>query len=252
MNVILIDPSEINGDGRVVLSGRRSEHILKVLRLGCGEKFRIGIINGLIGEGVIETIFSKRGEQGRVVVKISANNPPPPRADIDLILALPRPIMLKRVLAQIASLGVTRVFFINANRVEKSFFASSLLQHENYRKYLLSGLEQAVDTVIPDVSIQRRFRPFVEDFLPRILMEYSSLLLAHPDVPQALGDVLVNPAEGRLLLAIGPEGGWVDFEVDKFKKLGLLPFSLGPRILRVDTAVPALITQINLLRTLRG
>lgn len=249
MNLILISAAELQNADTVVLQDRRSEHIVNVLRCRLGDEVRVGQIDGPLGTGrIVEIAAGKAARPARIVLQVTIKEPPPPAPGIDLILALPRPIMLKRVLSQAATLGVERIFLIKANRVEKSFFDTSLLQEENYRTYLLQGLEQAVATLVPAVQVYKRFRPFMEDVLPTILPDGGLGLLAHPIADPLFQVVRAAPAAGRLLLAVGPEGGWVDFEIDKFKELGFKLFSLGPRILRVDTAVTALISQLWLLR----
>ncbi|MDF1577440.1 MAG: 16S rRNA (uracil(1498)-N(3))-methyltransferase [Desulfobulbales bacterium] len=246
MNLILIDPREIK-DGSASLTGRRAKHIRKTLRGKEGGTIRVGIVNGLIGSGLIRRI-----EPGMVNLDIKTAKPPPAKTPTGLILALPRPIMLKRVLAQTASLGIERIFLINAGRVEKSFFKASLLSEEKLREYLLLGLEQAVDTVLPKISIHRRFRPFIEDNLAEISRDYPVRLAAHPGGAIKLSPALLPEPASPTLVAIGPEGGWLDFEIDRFTERGFGCFSLGPRILRVDTAVPAILAQLQLLRTLAG
>jgi RsmE family RNA methyltransferase len=244
MNLILIEPRELR-EGTVTLTDRRAAHIRKTLRGKEGDTIRVGIINGLTGSGLITGIAP-----GLVTLAIATATPPPPKTPTSLIMALPRPIMLKRVLAQAASLGVDRIFLINANRVEKSFFKASLLADDNLREYLRLGLEQAVDTVLPTISIHPRFRPFVEDQLPELSRNRPVRLVAHPGGNDALAPALFPASNSPALLAIGPEGGWGDFEIDLFRRQGFRCFSLGPRILRVDTAVPAILAQLQLLRTL--
>lgn len=241
MNLILIEPHELNGN-LVSLADRRGQHIKKTLKSEIGDTLRVGIVNGRIGTGTVENISKKA-----VTLLIDLQGPQTARPTIDLILALPRPIMLKRVLAQASSLGVNQIFLTNANRVEKSFFAASILQEDNYREFLLQGLEQAMDTIVPKVHICKRFKPFIEDYLPG-QTDCQVKLLAHPTTKCSLWEQTSPPITEKILLAIGPEGGWVDFEVDKFKECGFSTFSMGPRILRVDTVVPALLAQINLLR----
>ncbi len=245
MNIILFEPHEA-ATNQITIHDRRSEHILKVLKSAPGDTVRVGIINGGSGSGIITETSDKS-----VTIKLQINNPePPPRPLTDLILALPRPIMLKRVLAQATALGVGRIFLVNAKRVEKSFFHASLLEDESYRDYLIQGLEQSVDTLLPKVSIHQRFKPFIEDDLPE-LTDYPCRLLAHPNTKHGLWEQVKPPISGKkTVLAIGPEGGWIDYEIGKFKDQGFSAFSLGPRILRVDTAVPAILAQINLLRSI--
>ena len=246
MNVILIDVKEIGENDQVVLQDRRSDHIIKVLHGKCGDRVRIGIINGPLGSGRIIEITPGE-KKGRVVLTISAAGSVPEQLKQDLILALPRPIMLKKILAQSSSMGVARIFLINANRVEKSFFNASLLTETNYRPYLLQGLEQAVATRVPEVSIHKRFRPFVEDVLPGIIDDYSQCIVAHPGTP-SLHRIDLTAVSGRVLLAICPEGGWLEFEIDKFREQGFSAIGLGERILRVDTAVVSLLAQLSLLQ----
>ncbi|MFA7383013.1 MAG: 16S rRNA (uracil(1498)-N(3))-methyltransferase [Desulfurivibrionaceae bacterium] len=244
MNLILLHPHELS-DHHVTLTGRRAEHIRKVLRSAIGDSVRVGMLGGLLGTGCIREMTGER-----IVLQVQLTSEPPPLPPTDLILAVPRPIMLKRVLAQAASLGVNRIFLINANRVEKSFFSSTLIQNNAFTEPLLIGLEQAIDTRLPEISVHPRFRPFVEDFLPELLPHCPIRLLAHPEGDRTMAQAAAGISGQRAVLAIGPEGGWVDFEVQRFKEQGFAPFSLGPRILRVDTAVPALLAQLSLLRQL--
>jgi RsmE family RNA methyltransferase len=247
MNLILLHPRELTGQ-HVTLTGRRAEHIRKILRAAVGANLRVGMLGGLLGTGCIREMAGNS-----VVLEVQLTSEPPPFPPTDLILAVPRPIMLKRVLAQAVSMGVSRIFLINANRVEKSFFSSTLIQSNDFTEPLCLGLEQAMDTRLPEISVHPRFRPFVEDLLPQLLSDCPIRLLAHPEGNQTIaqaGEGLSGQPGQRAILAIGPEGGWVDFEVQRFKEQGFMPFSLGARILRVDTAVPALLGQLNLLRQL--
>lgn len=242
MNLILIEPEEFSGND-VVLHDRRADHIRKVLRSKVGDTVRIGLIDGPLGKGRIVEI-TKRS----VCLTANFDEDVPNRSPLDIVLALPRPIMLKRVLAQAASLGAGRISIINANRVEKSYFHSSVVQEEMFREFLLLGLEQAIDTRVPEIKIYPRFRPFIEDILPAIAADTPVRLVAHPEAEKNLPEAISHPLKDRAILAIGPEGGWTDFEIDKFLEQGFTPFSLGPRILRVDTAVPALMSQLAILR----
>ncbi len=245
MNIILASPEEITA-GRIRLSDHRAEHIVKVLRSGPGDIVRFGIING--GRGKAKILDLKRKFPFSVELQVEISEDMDRASPIDLVLALPRPIMLKRVLSQVSAMGVGTIHLIQANRVEKSFWKSSIVSGEEFLPYLLHGLEQAVATRVPKVIVHRHFRPFIEDFFPNIREQYGSLLLAHPDGGSSLQEEFsekITPE--RVLLAIGPEGGWVDFEVEKFLEQGFAPCSIGKRILKVDTAVIALHSRISLL-----
>ncbi|RKH05218.1 16S rRNA (uracil(1498)-N(3))-methyltransferase, partial [Corallococcus sp. CA053C] len=169
------------------------------------------------------------------------------RAGVDLLLAIPRPKALKKVLPAVASLGVDRVVLVNAARVEKSYFDSKVLDGAFVRELLIQGLEQARDTRPPEVLVRERFRPFVEDELDAIFGTDALRLLPHPPARQPLQAAGVAEAR-RVVLAIGPDGGWVPFEAELLEAHGFQPFSLGPRILRVETAVPVLLGQVTLLK----
>ena len=247
MNLILFTPDEIKNDGTVSFKDRRFEHIIRVLGCIPGDTVRTGMINGPAGTGEILSIRRGR-ENAEVVLQFTADGGYPEQPAVDLILGLVRPIMLKKILSQAASLGVGRIFLINGNRVEKSFFDASLLKDEKYRSYLIEGLEQAKDTYLPQVSIHERFRPFVEDFIPTISKSYRRMLVAHPEACETLEQGIGTGISGRSLLAVGPEGGWVDFEIEKFVEQSFMPISLGRRVLRTDTAVVALLAQLMVLR----
>ena len=247
MNLILFTPDEIKNDGTVSFKDRRLEHIIRVLGCIPGDTVRTGMINGPAGTGEILSIRRGR-ENAEVVLQFTADGGYPEQPAVDLILGLVRPIMLKKILAQAASLGVGRIYLINGNRVEKSFFDASLLKDEKYRSYLIEGLEQAKDTYLPQVSIHERFRPFVEDFIPTISKSYRRMLVAHPEAGETLEQGIGTGINGRSLLAVGPEGGWVDFEIEKFVEQSFMPISLGRRVLRTDTAVVALLAQLMVLR----
>lgn len=236
MNIILIENQELNGD-EIVLDDHRASHIVKILRSEEGDVLKVGVVNGMRGEGTIMSI--KKKFPHRVVLTVCLVDQPQPKPAIDLILALPRPIMLKRILSQVTALGIGHLYLINANRVEKSFWESNLLTEEEYRKHLITGLEQCVDTRLPSISLHERFKPFVEDVLPEKLQHYSHCLVADPSGENVLKKS-IDASVGRLVLAVGPEGGWVDYELEKFRGCGFSICTIGDRILKVDTAVVAL------------
>jgi RsmE family RNA methyltransferase len=244
MNIILAEAGEVD-NRRLTLGDHRAKHIVKVLRAEVGDRVRVGLVNGDMGSGIVTEMRKKYPFS--VVLDLELDDPMRPQPSIDLILALPRPIMLRRILSQVTALGVGTIHLINANRVEKSFWEAGILTPEEYNIHLLHGLEQAVDTRLPTVTLHHQFRPFIEDFLPSLINDYHSLILAHPKGNRTLGGV-IDSRNGRIALAVGPEGGWVDFEVEKFLGLGFACCTFGERILKVDTAVIALHAAISALR----
>lgn len=248
MNLLLFEANEIRSDGTVCLQDRRSEHIIKILGCRPGDILRVGVINGPIGSGEILSIRGK-GRTAAVLLRFLPHlDDVPDQPAVDLIMGLVRPIMLKRILTQVASLGVGRIFLVNGNRVEKSFFNASILKDAGYHSYLVQGLEQAKSTILPQLTIHKRFKPFIEDFIPSVAGDYDRMLVAHPEGYGDLRQTVGINIKGRTLLAVGPEGGWVDFEVKKFLDCSFVAISLGRRILRTDTAAVALLAQLMLLQ----
>jgi 16S rRNA (uracil1498-N3)-methyltransferase len=238
VNMVLIQQDELCDDDRVVLSDRRAQHVLNVLKGRKGQKIRIGLLNGRRGTGVIENINS-----AEITLKCNFNEKPLAAPRLDLLLAVPRPKALKRLLAPLASLGVRRVFFTNAAKVERVYFDTHWLQPANYEPLLIEGLEQAGDTRMPEVTVIRRLKPFVEDKLDAVFTK-SRRLIAHPGAGTRISSLRRKRGE-NVLLAIGPEGGWTDFELELFERHGFTQVTLGDRKLRTDTACVALISVLN-------
>ena len=244
MNIILFHANESDGE-TLVVEGDRAKHIAKILRLSVGDTVRVGMVNGAIGRGKIQTINKKQPYQAKI--RFLLEQQPAEPAAIDLILALPRPIMFKRILSQGTSLGIKNFHIINAARVEKSFWDSQVLNPDSYNYHLLKGLEQAVDTIMPQVYFHRSFKAFLDNMLGKLKPKYNTLVIADPSYDHISGK-LIDTGRDKTLLAIGPEGGWIDFELKRMQEEGFKGMSLGPRILRVDTAVIALHALLTGLR----
>ncbi|MDX5374124.1 MAG: 16S rRNA (uracil(1498)-N(3))-methyltransferase [Pseudomonadaceae bacterium] len=234
MNLLLLEDADFVAADRAVLSGRRLRHLQEVHGAESGDCLRVGRLGGLMGRGTLLALDERHAE-----LRVELDQAPPAKLPLTLLLALPRPKMLKRVLQTVAAMGVPRLVLLNSYRVEKSFWQTPFLTPEAIREQLILGLEQARDTLLPEVSIEKRFKPFVEDHLPAIAAG-SLGLVGHP------GDYPACPraVQQAVTLAIGPEGGWIAYEVDKLREAGLAPVQLGERILRVETAVPALLARL--------
>jgi len=242
MNIILAEAEEIVGD-LLEVEGDRANHIVKVLRAGQGDRLRCGVIGGNMGYGEIIALNQKHPR--RAWLRLTLDMPPKAPPPIDLVVALARPIMMRRLCGQLTSLGIGELHVIDTARVEKSFWESSFIKEEQYREHLRRGLEQAVDTRLPEARFHRSFAHFVSDILPQLACRYQAMILAHPgaNVPLA---TLVEPG-GRYLLFVGPEGGWLEAEIAALTAQGCCLVSLGDRILRVDTAAIALHARVSQL-----
>lgn len=239
MNVILIEPAEIDRD-RVTFEDVRARHAIDVLGVAIGDRVRVGVVDGALGTGEVIAI-----EAARVSLRLALEPAPPPRPRVDLVLALPRPKVLGRLYAVLAQLGVGRVMLTNAERVERYYFDAHQLDPSYQRAHLLEGLAQARDTRLPEVTVHKSLRALVEDELDVTRPERARMLAdpgAHPRIAEACAGV----SEGdRVLLAIGPEGGWNDFERALFVSRGFTAVSMGPRTLRTDVAITAAIALVH-------
>lgn len=241
MNLLIFQPTDaqfhspdhLSGD--LLVTGRQRQHLDEVHRATPGDSVRVGVLGGWMGNAIILEI-----DQHTAKLEFNLHTPPPTPLPTTLLLGLPRPKMLKRTLQTIATMGVKTLYLVNSFRVEKSYWQTPFLAPEAIQHELLLGLEQGVDTLLPTVHVRTRFKPFVEDELPS-LMAGKLALLAHPGESAAPCPTQIA---NETLLAIGPEGGFIPYEVDKLKAAGFNQISLGQRILRVETAVPVLLAKL--------
>ncbi|MEJ1353448.1 MAG: 16S rRNA (uracil(1498)-N(3))-methyltransferase [Candidatus Sedimenticola sp. (ex Thyasira tokunagai)] len=234
MNIVLFDQQDYLNAETIRLIDRRFVHLKKVLRVEEGDQLRVGLINGDMGSARVSQI-----DHESVELKPILDTPRPPPTPITLVLALSRPKMMRRIYRMVAELGIKELIVVNTQKTEKSFWQSPVVEQQHIYSYLLEGLEQAVDTKVPRVTFKRRFKPFVEDELAEIIGDQPALL-AHP------GDYPACPVAFKepMVLAIGPEGGFIPYEVEKLVEAGMQPVTLGPRILRVENAVVTLISRL--------
>ena len=237
MNIVLFDPSEVGADGRVEVSGVRASHLLQVLNVAPGQDVRVGVIDGPMGVGTVAGVTG-----GTVTLACAFETTAPERPRVDLLLALPRPKVLRRLWAHLAALGVGRVMLTNAGKVERDYFDSHIVRDEGFRPLLLEGLQQARDTRMPVVSVHKRLTVLVEDELDG-LCPAGRRLVAHPGAGTSIASALGNAgARDRVLLAVGPEGGWNEFELALLDRHRFERVGMGPRTLATTTACIALLT----------
>ncbi len=243
MNRILFENYEIK-DGVAELTDARATHIVEILHAEPGQSLKTGELDGPVGSGTVLSIENGRvGAESAYRVRIALEHDSPSLEPwVDLILAPPRPRVMKRLLPQLAAMGVGRIFLAGAQKVEKAFWGATLLKEDVYRPLLVDGLMQAGASIVPKIELRRNFKKFIDDELDA-LFPSKNRVVAHPYAErQSKPD---SSVEGRLLLAIGPEGGWTDNEVSLLETKGFIRYSLGARILRTDTATIALLAKLN-------
>jgi len=234
MNLLLLLPDNMLTETSAEISGRQLKHLHTTLTTKVGDHLCVGMLNGNIGTALVTQLTPESA-----MFEIDWHSASPPALPLTLIIGLPRPKMLKRIIQTATTMGVKKLYFIHSWKVEKSFWQSPWLTEEKIRENCILGLEQAKDTQMPEIHLKKRFKPFVEDELPDI-SQNTRKLLAHPGEP--------NPCpidiQGETTLVIGPEGGFTPYEVEKLKECGFQGVHLGQRILRVETAVPALVARL--------
>lgn len=235
MNIILLNDSDLTSPTHATITDeRRFSHICSVHGAKSGDTFKVGLLGGHIGSGFVAVMSDTHLE-----LELDLRQPPPKPLPIKLILALPRPKMLRRIMQTIATLGVKELHLINSYCVEKSYWQTPFLEPMAIHEQLILGLEQGCDTELPQVYLHKRFKPFVEDELPQIIAD-THALVAHPYTEQECPRNIDYP----LSLAVGPEGGFITYEIDMLKKAGFNPVHLGERIMRVETAIPYLLGRL--------
>ena len=234
MNLILLNNSDFISKNTVKIYDRRAKHIFTVHKASKGKKLNIGLINGNLGTGTVIELTSNE-----VKLLVELKSPPPPPLPLTLIFALPRPKTLKKAIHAAITIGVKKIFVIESWKVDKSYWQSPVLAPEHLNEQILLALEQSKDTIIPEINFKRRFKPFIEDELPKIT-EKTYPILAHPGSAKQCPYNCIKP----ITLAIGPEGGFTDYEVQSFEKQGFTSVSIGPRIIRIEYAIPAIINRL--------
>jgi 16S rRNA (uracil1498-N3)-methyltransferase len=241
VNLIVLEPEDFVSDALVRIVDRRLQHARSHLRAQVGDRLRVGLLDEHAGPPAPNLGHGEvlRCDADALELRVELGQLPPPPSSITLALALARPPTIEKVLQQGTALGIKRFLFFHSRRVEKSYWDASALEPAALRRQLLLGLEQCVDTVLPRIEMHRHFRPFVEDRLA-VIRATQPVLVADPEAAQACPRAQAGP----LCLVLGPEGGFVPFERERFIALGDQLVHLGPRILRVETAAVALLARL--------
>jgi 16S rRNA (uracil1498-N3)-methyltransferase len=264
MNLILLNKNELDSHGVAILVGRRAKHICEVIKPTVGDKLNAGIIDGDIGKVEVIAIAAsdEADKEASVTLKLDSStllNSSPAAVDISLVIALPRPKVTRRIIGLCTECGVKDIHFINSYRVEKSFWQSPLLSDDKVHKQIILSLEQSKDTQLPRIHFHKRFKPFVEDQLPEIAKDKQALV-AHPydakinleasdyirdsDDIEGSDDKFAELKKQPRIIAVGPEGGFIPYEIELLQQAGFDTLGLGPRIYRVETVIPLLLGKL--------
>ncbi|MGM0417718.1 MAG: 16S rRNA (uracil(1498)-N(3))-methyltransferase [Thermodesulfobacteriota bacterium] len=234
MNILLYDKKDLSKDFILEVKDEKAEHIIKVLKLQKGDFLKTGEKNGFLGKAKILDI-----KNNKVFIKPKPLHNPPQPLKLTLITGLPRPKVARRIIYTAAMLGVKNIHFINCYKTEKSYWQSPYLNESEINRQITNALEQSGDTVFPNVYKHTRFRPFAEDLLPDIIGHSNGYLLD----PYSKSGFPETCMENQSVVLTGTEGGFTDYENKKIIDAGAKPYSFGQRILRVETAVTAVVSR---------
>ena len=237
MNCLLLPIENFSSDAAYIDELSQINHVNKVLTAKVGDTLKIGQMGGHLGTAVIESIRSDAIQLRDIQLTTS----PPPKLDLTVVLALPRPKVLRRLIMDMTALGVRDIILINSYRTQKSYWQSPML--ERLDEFVLEGLQQGVDTIAPRITLQKRFKPFVEDELAGLLTNRA--IVAHPYSELSFTQYLQQPPSLGLpsLVCIGSEGGWIDYEIALLATQGCAAVTIGSRILRTEAAVNVILGQ---------
>ena len=237
MNLMLLEKTDFADDGTAVIGGRRFVHAMEILKMAerSGE-CKAGIVGGRIGRAVLLSVDET---QQTMRVRFEPLRDPPPELPLVLLCAMQRPLTFRKIIHAAVTMGVKELHFFHCRKVEKSYWSSPQVAPEAALADARLALEQTVDTILPRIFFHDRFKPFVEDILPGIVAG-RRWLAAHP----AGGAPCPVDSPTPVALTVGPEGGFTDYETGMLAEAGAELVTIGPRILRSEVAVPALIGRL--------
>lgn len=221
-----VDPSAIGGD-LVTLVGGDAHHAATVLRLKPGAAVTV-----LDGRGRVLACLAEAVDRKAVTLRVTgeAREAPPPVA-ITLYQALPKGDKLEMVIQKATELGAARIVPVAAARsVVKLEPAKAAAKRARWQAIAREAAEQSERATVPAIGepVPLGAIALPDGAIGLVLAEREGALT----LPRALP--AVPPAE--LALFVGPEGGWDPAELAALEALGAAPVSLGPRILRTETA----------------
>ncbi|WP_455597717.1 16S rRNA (uracil(1498)-N(3))-methyltransferase [Acinetobacter pecorum] len=233
MNIVLLDPRQTQSEIWTISAKRQLEHLQTHLDIQVGDTLKVGIREGKRYLTEIVEI-----SETSVQLKPLQEEAVPEKLPVTLIVALPRPKVLRRLIMDAVTMGVEKIILLHSYRVDKSYWQTPFLQQLDH--YVELGLEQAGDTLAPEIALYKRFKPFVEDVLPGLISTDCPAFVAHPYAEQPMPFALQHPCS----IVIGPEGGFIPYEIDLLIKNGCQAVSLGNRILRTETAIPYILGRL--------
>jgi len=233
VNLILFQPEEIARP--LPRNDARAEHILSVLRREIGDALDVGLANGPRGKATLLNI----GEDALDLAFTWEPNPPSLPPPTTLIIGLPRPQTARKILQDASALGVRALHFARCERSEPSYADSKLWSSGEWQRHLEAGTAQAFCTHIPQLTHGHTLAELISELSQDTTS--ARIALDNYEATAPLSGIALSP-DISLVLALGPERGWSASERAALSAAGFTLAHLGPRVLRLETAVTAALT----------
>ena len=228
MNLLLLNRSDLIAENKAEIFGEKVRHLNEILKAEPGNEVRVGLLGGKKGKAVIEKI-----ETEKALLSFDLNEDPLPKIPLSVIVALVRPKVLSRLISDLVSYGVSRIEIIQTYFGDKGYWENELFTESGLKEAVVKGLEQSMDTIMPEINLVKRFGPYSNDILPTYPTNSSCYIALPGDFPK-IGEIEKGKSN---IVAVGPERGWTKYEAAQFLKAGFKPVSLGNRIIRTEAAV---------------
>jgi len=217
---------EFSGN-QAALTGAHADHLVRVLRARVGQEFDIST-SGTVRRGRIANI-----QGGRVEFELGEEVAAARVANVTLLLAIFKFDRMEWAIEKCTELGVTRIVPVIARRTDTHLAAAAVKRSDRWRRLALQAAEQSRRTTPPEIAAPIKLQDVVN------VAAALRIVLAESEQQALLRDVLRSQPGGEIVLAVGPEGGWADDELQLFQKAGWISASLGDTILRAETAAIA-------------
>ena len=218
---------EVSGN-HAALTGDHADHLIRVLRARVGQEFDIAA-GPVVRCGRIVSI-----QPGRVEFELGEEVPASSVPNITLLLAIFKFDRMEWAIEKCAELGVARIVPVIARRTDAHLVSAAAKRAERWRRIVLQAAEQSRRSGPPEVAAPIRLQEAAS-----VTSGALRIVLAESEQRVLLREVVAPPPGGEIVLAVGPEGGWAEDELQLFQKSGWISASLGPTILRAETAAIA-------------
>jgi 16S rRNA (uracil1498-N3)-methyltransferase len=213
-------------NNHAALTGDHADHLIRVLRAHIGQEFDI-VTGGTVHRGRISGIVPTR-----VDFELEEEVPSTQAANVTLLLAIFKFDRMDWAIEKCTELGASRIIPVIARRTDTHLATAAEKRADRWRRIALQAAEQSRRVHPPEIGAPMKLKEAAT------MASSMRIVLAESEQETPLRDVLSSGAD-EIVLAIGPEGGWTEDELQLFQKAGWVSATLGRTILRSETAAIA-------------